>query len=68
MLTIDYANCLSDRVGPHGLDPARLDPSGDPAAGMAALTERLAASRGTGWERWRDGRRRGQMQRRNTTD
>ncbi len=54
MLTIDYANCLSDRVGSHGLDPARLDPSGDPAAGMAALTERLAASRGTGWERWRE--------------
>jgi glucose-6-phosphate isomerase len=54
MLTIDYANCLSNRVGPHGLDPARLDPSGDPAAGMAALTDRLAASRGTGWERWRE--------------
>ncbi|MEM9372373.1 MAG: glucose-6-phosphate isomerase [Planctomycetota bacterium] len=54
MLTIDYANCLSDRVGPHGLDPARLDPNSDPAAGMAALTDRLAASRGTGWERWRE--------------
>ena len=54
MLTIDYANCLSDRVGPHGLDAARLDPSGDAAAGMTALTERLAASRGTGWERWRE--------------
>lgn len=54
MLTIDYANCLSDRVGPHGLDPARVHPDSEPARGMAALTDRLAASRGTGWERWRE--------------
>ena len=54
MLTIDYANCLSDRVGPHGLDPAHLDPSGDEAHGIAALTRKLATTRGKGWERWRD--------------
>lgn len=54
MLTIDYANCLSERVGPHGLDPARVHPDSEAARGVAALTERLAASRGTGWERWRE--------------
>lgn len=54
MLTIDYANCLSDRVGPHGIDPARFHPDSEGARGMAQLTDRLAASRGTGWERWRE--------------
>ena len=54
MLTLDYANCLSTRVGPHGLDPARVHPDSEPARGIASLTERLAASRGTGWERWRE--------------
>ena len=54
MLTVDYANCLSDRVGPHGIDPARLDHAGEAASGMAHLTRRLAESRGTGWERWRE--------------
>jgi glucose-6-phosphate isomerase len=54
MLTLDYANCLSDRVGDHGLDPAVLDPHGEAAAGIAAITKKLAQSRGTGWERWRD--------------
>jgi len=54
MLTIDYANCLSPRVGLHGLDPARLDPAGDLAQGIAALTRQLAQTRGTGWERWRE--------------
>lgn len=54
MLTIDYANCLSTRVGPHGLDPARVHPDSETARGMAAMTDRLAASRGTGWERWRE--------------
>jgi glucose-6-phosphate isomerase len=53
MLTIDYANCLSTRVGEHGLDPALLDPAGEAARGIARLTERLAASANTGWERWR---------------
>ena len=59
MLTIDYANCLSDRVGPHGVDPDRLDPHADPALGIARLTKKLAETRSTppdqgGWERWRD--------------
>ncbi len=54
MLTLDYANCLSSRVGQHGLDPARLDRGSDFAKAAAHLTERLAKSRGTGWEKWRD--------------
>ncbi len=54
MLTIDYANCLSDRVGNHGLDAAELDPSGDAAASIAVLTRKLTKTRGTGWERWRE--------------
>ncbi len=54
MLTLDFANCLSERVGGHGLDPARVDPQGPGGRGVAALSERLAASRGTGMERWRD--------------
>ena len=54
MLTLDYANCLADRVGPHGIDAAHLDPKGDEAAGMATLTKKLASTRGKGWERWRD--------------
>lgn len=54
MLTIDYANCLTTRVGPHGLDPARVHPDSEPARGMGQFTERLAASRGTGWEVWRE--------------
>lgn len=54
MLTIEYANCLSDRVGNHGLDPAELDPAGDAAASIAVLTRKLAKTRGTGWERWRE--------------
>ena len=54
MLTLDYANCLSSRVGEHGLDPARLDRGSDFAKAAAHLTERLATTRGTGWEKWRD--------------
>lgn len=54
MLTIDYANCLSDRVGEHGLDPDLLSETGDAAEAARVLTERLAGSRGSGWERWRD--------------
>lgn len=53
MLTLDYANCISDRVGEHGLDPARVDPAGRPAAGITRLTESLGKTAGTGWERWR---------------
>ncbi len=54
MLTLEYANCLADRVGAHGIDPARLHPDSDAARGIGLLTDRLAASRGTGWERWRE--------------
>lgn len=54
MLTLDYANCLTDRVGSHGLDPARVHPQGENAQGVAALTRSLNASRGAGWEGWRE--------------
>jgi glucose-6-phosphate isomerase len=54
MLTIDYANCLSDRVGNHGLDAAELHATGDAAASIAVLTRKLTKTRGTGWERWRE--------------
>lgn len=54
MLKIDYANCLKDRVGEHGLDAAPFEAGGGYHARAAALTEKLEASRGTGWERWRD--------------
>ncbi|MCC6322804.1 MAG: glucose-6-phosphate isomerase [Phycisphaerales bacterium] len=54
MLTLDYANCLSDRVGPHGVDPADLDASGEAREALSGLTRRLNESRGRGWERWRD--------------
>ena len=51
-LTLDYANCLHDRIGRrHGVDPKDLAGAG---AALAGLTRRLAGSRGTGWERWRD--------------
>lgn len=53
MLTIDYANCLAERVGPHGLDPALLDPHGEAAVSATALTRRLNKTKNTGWERWR---------------
>ncbi len=54
MLTLEYANCLSTRVGFHGLDPARIDAAGEAASAIAHITERLSKSRGTGWERWRE--------------
>jgi len=54
MLTLSYANCLSDRVGSHGLDPDLLDANGGAAAAIGSLTAKLTASRGKGWERWRD--------------
>jgi len=54
MLTLDFANCLSDRVGAHGLDPASLGNSGFAAQEAATLTASLAKTRGTGWERWRE--------------
>lgn len=52
MLTLDYANCLADRVTPaHGLDAAAL--AGPLAEQAKALTAKLEQTRGTGWERWR---------------
>ena len=54
MLTIDHANCLRDRVGEHGLDPDRLGPGSDAANAARTITETLAKTRGTGWERWRE--------------
>jgi glucose-6-phosphate isomerase len=54
MLSLQFANCLADRVGAHGVDPDLLAPGSDLAAAAAANTARLAKSRGTGWERWRE--------------
>jgi len=51
MLTLDYANCLSTRVGAHGLDPTTLDAN---AERLTGITRSLNESRGTGWERWRE--------------
>ncbi|MEM9066743.1 MAG: glucose-6-phosphate isomerase [Planctomycetota bacterium] len=53
MLTLDYANCLSDRVASHGLDPDRLALGGPLADAATRLTAQLEETRGTGWERWR---------------
>jgi glucose-6-phosphate isomerase len=53
MLRIDYANCLSERVGEHGLDAESLIGDARSARRAAEITEDLAATRGTGWERWR---------------
>lgn len=49
-LRLDYAGCLSDRVGEHGLDAAALEAAGPK---LAELTRRLTQTKGTGWERWR---------------
>jgi len=54
MLKLDYANCLSDRVGDHGLDASALAPGGALAKQAADLTAKLESTRGSGWERWRD--------------
>lgn len=53
MLKVDFANCLSIRVGSHGIDPAFIHRTSEGAAAIAAHSARLARSRGTGWERWR---------------
>lgn len=54
MITINYANMLSSRVGPHGLDEARIAPGSAAAEGIKALTQSLAKTKGTNWERWRN--------------
>ena len=50
-LSIDFANCLEDRVGSHGLSAGDLH---DAAPRLAELTRQLDSTRGTGWERWRE--------------
>jgi glucose-6-phosphate isomerase len=54
MLTLDYANCLAQRVGEHGLDDSFLEPASDASKAIVAATRRLATTRGKGWERWRE--------------
>jgi len=54
MLTINYANMLSSRVGSHGLDEARIAPESAAAEGIKSLTQSLAKTKGTNWERWRN--------------
>ncbi len=54
MLKLSYANCLSDRVGEHGLDPAHIDAGSEGAEAAVANTKKLASTRGKGWERWRE--------------
>lgn len=54
MITLEYANCLSDRVGSHGVDPALLAAGSPGATAIAAHTKKLATTRGKGWERWRE--------------
>ena len=53
MLTLNFANCLSDRVGSHGLDPASIAAGSPSARRIAELTTSLEQTRNTGWERWR---------------
>ena len=50
-ITLDYANCLADRVGEHGIEGRRLEAA---APELAALTESLSRTKGTGWQRWRN--------------
>lgn len=49
-LRIDYANCLSSRVGSHGLSPDALRGA---ASQLTDFTRSLGKTKGTGWERWR---------------
>lgn len=53
-LRVDFANCLEDRVGEHGIDPAFFEPGSDADQAALAATKRLASTRGKGWERWRE--------------
>ncbi len=54
MLTIDFANCLSERIGKHGLEPALFGPASPATKAAAEFSRRLAKTRGSGWERWRE--------------
>jgi len=50
VLRIDYANCLAERVGEHGVG---ADALAGAAGALEQLVESLNGTRGTGWERWR---------------
>lgn len=53
MLKLHFANCLSDRVGSHGLDPTSLAAGSPSDKRITELTASLEKTRNTGWERWR---------------
>lgn len=53
-IVVDYANCLSGRVGSHGLNPNDLRTATVSGGRLSLLTAELNRTRGTGWERWRD--------------
>jgi glucose-6-phosphate isomerase len=53
MLTLHFSNCLSDRVGAHGLDPGSIGSGSSAAKAAAEFTASLEKTRNTGWERWR---------------
>lgn len=53
MLKLHFANCLSDRVGTHGLDPASIAAGSASDRKIADYTASLEKTRNTGWERWR---------------
>ncbi len=50
-LTLHVENCFSERVGDEGVDRAAFDAA---QTRRDELTAELAATRGTGWERWRE--------------
>jgi glucose-6-phosphate isomerase len=54
MLHIDFANCLEDRVAEHGLEEGFFDGNSPASAAATVATRKLAQTRGTGWERWRE--------------
>ena len=54
MLTLDIANCLSSRVGSHGLPDDAIRPDAPNGTRARELTRKLSQTRGTGWERWRE--------------
>src|SRR6185503_4559473 len=49
-LAVDFTNCFSDRVGPHGLDSSALTSA---LPRLSECTAQLEKTRDTGWERWR---------------
>lgn len=52
-ISLDTTRCLSTAVHDHGIDPDGLVPDGSAARAAVVFTQRLEATRGTGWERWR---------------